>query len=354
MGQSSARHGQPIRAAPPNRPRWFESHERANLEPLGSILPVSGPQCHDRRIMLGVAGLNEARRRLDAEPGEPGPLLVPPIGEQAYARSDDEIPHASELVRIGAVLRLLVERRIDDRAVAVVDDGEADRDLPRLTVRGDRREDRPACGLEEREVLRTNDWHSGSIVPSTPTHDAVHGSRSASALQIAARSFQMVCRTIRPAERPGRQLIVRTGCCRAARTLTRAATVLASAVSASAAGPGSRWATTGMPASPPWRTVTSSGMPPRNSMSCARANRSPPPRPKISVASPQCGQANALMFSTRPMTGTLIRANIASAFWTSAMATCCGVVTSTAPEIGTDCASVSCASDVPGGRSTTR
>jgi hypothetical protein len=38
-------------------------------------------------------------------------------------------------VRIGAVLRLLVERRIDDRAVAVVDDGEADRDLPRLTVR---------------------------------------------------------------------------------------------------------------------------------------------------------------------------------------------------------------------------
>jgi hypothetical protein len=178
--------------------------------------------------MLGVTGLNEARRRLDAEPGEPGPLLVPPIGEQAYARSDDEIPHASELVRIGAVLRLLVERRIDDRAVAVVDDGEADRDLPRLTVRGDRREDGPACGLEEREVLRTNDWHSGSIVPSTPTHDGVHGSRSASAPQIAARSFQMVCRTIRPTEPARAQLIVSTGCCRAARTLTRAATVLAS------------------------------------------------------------------------------------------------------------------------------
>ncbi len=64
-------------------------------------------------------------------------------------------------------------------------------------------------------------------------------------------------------------------------------------------------------------------------MSCSAANRSPPPRPKISVASPQCGQTKALMFSTRPMTGTLIRWNIASAFATSESATCWGVVTST-------------------------
>ena len=42
------------------------------------------------------------------------------------------------------------------------------------------------------------------------------------------------------------------------------------ASSACAAGPGSRWATAGMPTSPPWRTVTSSGIPPRNSMPCLR------------------------------------------------------------------------------------
>ena len=60
------------------------------------------------------------------------------------------------------------------------------------------------------------------------------------------------------------------------------------------------------------------------------------------------------MFSTMPMTGTLMRRNIASALPTSTSATSCGVVTSTAPLIGTAWASVSCASDVPGGRSMTR
>ena len=49
-----------------------------------------------------------------------------------------------------------------------------------------------------------------------------------------------------------------------------------------------------------------------------------------------------------------MRLNIASAFSTSSSETSCGVVTSTAPETGTACASVSCASDVPGGRSITR
>ena len=42
-------------------------------------------------------------------------------------------------------------------------------------------------------------------------------------------------------------------------------------------------------------------------MPFSRANRSPPPRPKISVASPQCVQMNADMFSTMPITGTLMR-----------------------------------------------
>jgi hypothetical protein len=62
-----------------------------------------------------------------------------------------------------------------------------------------------------------------------------------------------------------------------------------------------------------------------------RAKRSPPPRPKISVASPQCGQTKALMFSTMPMTGTFMRRSIASAFSTSSSATSWGVVTRTAP-----------------------
>jgi hypothetical protein len=60
------------------------------------------------------------------------------------------------------------------------------------------------------------------------------------------------------------------------------------------------------------------------------------------------------MFSTTPRTGTFIRWNIASAFPTSLRLTSWGVVTSTAPEIGTAWASVNWASDVPGGRSITR
>src|SRR6185436_18604950 len=155
-------------------------------------------------------------------------------------------------------------------------------------------------------------------------------------------------RTAHVVRRP--QEIVRSGraSAAAARTLIRAATVWAIAVRACAAGPGSRWATAGTPTSPPCRTVTSSGTPPRYSRLCCAANRSPPPRPKISVSSPQCGQANAVMFSTRPTTGTFIRWNMARALVTSLRLSSCGVVTSTAPEIGTAWASVSCASDVPG------
>jgi len=100
--------------------------------------------------------------------------------------------------------------------------------------------------------------------------------------------------------------------------------------------------------------TAASRVPPRNSTSCSRANRSAPPRPKISVASPQCGHTKALMFSTIPMIGTFSRLSMASALPTSDSATSCGVVTSTVPLIGTAWASVSWASDVPGGRSTTR
>ena len=68
----------------------------------------------------------------------------------------------------------------------------------------------------------------------------------------------------RAPERPPDQEIDRTGASlRAAATLIRAATCRATSTRARAAGPGSRWATAGMPASAPWRTVMSSGIEPR-------------------------------------------------------------------------------------------
>ncbi len=76
----------------------------------------------------------------------------------------------------------------------------------------------------------------------------------------------------------------RRGCSSAPRPVRRRAS------RASAAGPGSRWATAGTPASPPWRTVMSSGTLPRKSIPCCWANRSPPPRPKISSTRRSAGR----------------------------------------------------------------
>src|SRR6266404_3837487 len=53
------------------------------------------------------------------------------------------------------------------------------------------------------------------------------------------------------------------------------------------------------------------------------------------------------MFSTSPSTGTSTRCHIASAFSTSMTDTSCGVVTMTAPVMGSSCESESCASPVP-------
>ena len=54
------------------------------------------------------------------------------------------------------------------------------------------------------------------------------------------------------------------------------------------------------------------------------------------------------------LTGTPVFRNMSTPFFTSASATSCGVLTITIPSILTSCASVSCTSPVPGGRSTTR
>ena len=89
-------------------------------------------------------------------------------------------------------------------------------------------------------------------------------------------------------------------------------------------------------------------------MPARAASRRPPPRWKISSWWPQLGQTKPLMFSTRPSTGTSTFCHIASAFSTSMIDTSCGVVTMTAPVTGSSCDSDSCASPVPGGRSTIR
>ena len=59
------------------------------------------------------------------------------------------------------------------------------------------------------------------------------------------------------------------------------------------------------------------------------------------------------MFSTMPSTGTSTFWNMLSPLRASSSAMSCGVETITAPASGTCCASVSCASPVPGGMSTT-
>ena len=59
------------------------------------------------------------------------------------------------------------------------------------------------------------------------------------------------------------------------------------------------------------------------------------------------------MFSTIPNTGTSTLRNMLSALRASSRAMSWGVETITAPASGTRCAMVSCASPVPGGRSTT-
>ena len=59
------------------------------------------------------------------------------------------------------------------------------------------------------------------------------------------------------------------------------------------------------------------------------------------------------MFSTMPSTGTLTLRNICRPLRASISATSCGVVTITAPASGIFWVTVSCASPVPGGRSST-
>jgi len=76
--------------------------------------------------------------------------------------------------------------------------------------------------------------------------------------------------------------------------------------------------------------------------------------PYNSVTSPQQGQRKNDMFSIRPRIGMCSCWAMEAALRTTIPARPCGVVTRTMPLSGTDCITVSEASDVPGGRSMIR
>ena len=66
-----------------------------------------------------------------------------------------------------------------------------------------------------------------------------------------------------------------------------------------------------------------------------------PPSPKMWCCSPHFGQMKTDMFSTIPRIGTFTFWNMRRPFFASMSAMSCGVVTTTAPVMGTDCESVS-------------
>ncbi len=112
-----------------------------------------------------------------------------------------------------------------------------------------------------------------------------------------------------------------------------------------------------MPPSAASAIFGSMGIAPRKGTFMSSAILFPPPERRIGVTVPQLGQANPLMFSTTPSTGSWMRRQKEMDFRTSTAATFCGVVTITAPSRWaapkiwtTDSGS----SPVPGGESMTR
>ena len=134
----------------------------------------------------------------------------------------------------------------------------------------------------------------------------------------------------------------------------RFSTCVTISAKAKAAGESAPELRKGAPASPPATTRGSSGTEPRKGSSKASAVRLPPPLPKISAVSPQCGHTKPDMFSTRPKIGIFTVLQKLMDLRTSASATSCGVVTIRACTFGMVWATESGSSPVPGGASTTR
>ena len=136
--------------------------------------------------------------------------------------------------------------------------------------------------------------------------------------------------------------------------------VRAMAVRATAAGSCGWLSTSGLPLSPPSRSFTSNGIWPSSGtfvpsaeVSCS-ATSDPPPNPKRSIGSPQCGHGKLLMFSMTPATFWWVCSARVPARTATSAAAACGVVTTTISAFGSNCAVEIAMSPVPGGRSRSR
>jgi hypothetical protein len=112
-----------------------------------------------------------------------------------------------------------------------------------------------------------------------------------------------------------------------------------------------------LPWSPPSTTRGSIGTSPRNSTPSSSRHALAAALAEDVVAPLVSGRSGGTkydMFSTMPSTGTLTFSNIARPLRASISERSLAVVTITAPESGACWVSVSAASPVPGGRSTTR
>jgi hypothetical protein len=111
--------------------------------------------------------LDLARLRLDeladpvaAEPAEARPVLVPAVHEDGRRRQDEEVPHALKFLRVGAPLRLFVERGVERdpaQGILALAEDVADRHKPRSSVRAHRRQDAASRGLQERALRLAQD-----------------------------------------------------------------------------------------------------------------------------------------------------------------------------------------------------
>ena len=92
----------------------------------------------DGGVLRGiVGGFQERRRAVESQPTESPPVLVPVVDEESNQRPLGNVPNALEVMHVRHPFRLFVEGCVED----AIRDNEADRNLPRLTIRGDRRED---------------------------------------------------------------------------------------------------------------------------------------------------------------------------------------------------------------------
>src|SRR5690606_16714379 len=143
---------------------------------------------------------------------------------------------------------------------------------------------------------------------------------------------------------------------RPARPRRRRASVEATSRSTVAPGESGAARTTGVPASPPSRTATSSGTCPRRgtslpTTSVSRAETcSPPPSPNTARREPS-GCSSHDMFSTTPTTPCEVCVATDPARSATSAAAACGVVTTGISEPGSSCATEIAMSPVPGGRS---